>query len=444
MKSYVLLGGAVLFGLSAMAAPKAVSNAAQFSTLAEEMSTAEAIMTSAPRKAPMKAISSTSEMEGLYSAAWKQWMLQGSDPYAGKCNPYILPGDAPTEIYISGLPRTDCDPILATVDFAKATITIKSNQQIWNHETNGPLAVVTMMPQVNPDDGKSYWTEMSECVGNILEDGTLDFSKCGLMGKWTNLGSYNFGFANFTLTKANYFSFVASEWNAKSTKAKYTDGWIAPLLDGYPSQYPATQEITYYVNKANGKKFAFENPYAGTYWDPIYDLPEGKTKDGYIVIDAAEVDCALVQPLVASGLWMEMNKDEGGVMMYFFNQEGYKAEMQGITPQDQVDEYLAISADPNKFLSYYKPAEGKLLLKNLLFGFGTQPASQYTWTASKDNPPTTTIMIEPTDSGVDGIEIEGTEGAVKYFNMQGIEVINPAKGQLVIKKQGNKVEKVVM
>ena len=131
--------------------------------------------------------------------------------------------------------------------------------------------------------------------------------------------------------------------------------------------------------------------------------------------------------------------------MYLFNQEGYKAFQQNVPAEDQVDEYLGIGADPNKYLSYYKPVDGLIKLMNLQFGYGIKPTSQYTWTAAANNPPTTTITIAKRENGgVDGIEIEAAEGPAKYFNMQGIEVVNPAKGQLVIKKQGNKVEKVVM
>ena len=115
-----------------------------------------------------------------------------------------------------------------------------------------------------------------------------------------------------------------------------------------------------------------------------------------------------------------------------------------ITRPDVIEDihrkYLAVGADPSKFLSSYK--DGLFNLMNLEFGFGIRPNDALMWTAAEKNKPVAKITVK--QSGVDGIEIEGTEGAVKYFNMQGIEVINPAKGQLVIKKQGNKVEKVVM
>lgn len=47
-------------------------------------------------------------------------------------------------------------------------------------------------------------------------------------------------------------------------------------------------------------------------------------------------------------------------------------------------------------------------------------------------------------SGVETIGDENVNAPVKYYNMQGMEIANPAKGQLVIKKQGKKATKVIM
>lgn len=51
-----------------------------------------------------------------------------------------------------------------------------------------------------------------------------------------------------------------------------------------------------------------------------------------------------------------------------------------------------------------------------------------------------TVAIE---SGVADINID-SNSPVRYFNMQGVEIANPAKGQMVIIRQGNKSVKAVM
>lgn len=55
-----------------------------------------------------------------------------------------------------------------------------------------------------------------------------------------------------------------------------------------------------------------------------------------------------------------------------------------------------------------------------------------------------TYTFTPTQSGISGIEADFDENApVEYFNLQGIRVANPENG-LYIRRQGNKVEKVIL
>ena len=51
-----------------------------------------------------------------------------------------------------------------------------------------------------------------------------------------------------------------------------------------------------------------------------------------------------------------------------------------------------------------------------------------------------TSITDGTPTAVDAIEVE--DKAV-YFNLQGMPVANPTRGQFVIRKQGNKASKVI-
>lgn len=46
------------------------------------------------------------------------------------------------------------------------------------------------------------------------------------------------------------------------------------------------------------------------------------------------------------------------------------------------------------------------------------------------------------EAGVEGVEAD-SDAPVRYYNLQGVEVANPEKGQLLIKRQGSKAEKIV-
>ena len=47
------------------------------------------------------------------------------------------------------------------------------------------------------------------------------------------------------------------------------------------------------------------------------------------------------------------------------------------------------------------------------------------------------------ENGISAIDAENANGEVRYFNAQGVRINNPAKGQIVIKVEGNKASKMV-
>ncbi len=55
---------------------------------------------------------------------------------------------------------------------------------------------------------------------------------------------------------------------------------------------------------------------------------------------------------------------------------------------------------------------------------------------------TCSVIVDSTNVGIEAIEA-GDDVKARYFNLQGIEVINPAEGQMVIERKGDKVHKMV-
>ena len=55
------------------------------------------------------------------------------------------------------------------------------------------------------------------------------------------------------------------------------------------------------------------------------------------------------------------------------------------------------------------------------------------------------FKVDLTTSGISDVTIGVNDNApVEYFNLQGVRVANPAAGELVIKRQGDKVSKTVI
>lgn len=69
-----------------------------------------------------------------------------------------------------------------------------------------------------------------------------------------------------------------------------------------------------------------------------------------------------------------------------------------------------------------------------------------TKTETGSNPSITKIVVNYTkdSSGVGSVVTEDENAPVEYFNLQGVRVNNPAAGQLLIKRQGNTVTKVLV
>lgn len=65
------------------------------------------------------------------------------------------------------------------------------------------------------------------------------------------------------------------------------------------------------------------------------------------------------------------------------------------------------------------------------------------YTAGKSDKPLTSAYFKLLNSGVDYIEAVDQDVPVRYFNLQGMEIKTPAKGQIVIMKQGDKTRKVI-
>lgn len=54
-----------------------------------------------------------------------------------------------------------------------------------------------------------------------------------------------------------------------------------------------------------------------------------------------------------------------------------------------------------------------------------------------------TMYVSFTSSGIEGIGDESSDIAPEYYNLQGVKISNPQKGQLLIRKTGNKTEKII-
>ena len=109
---------------------------------------------------------------------------------------------------------------------------------------------------------------------------------------------------------------------------------------------------------------------------------------------------------------------------------------------------MGIKYDPNT-LTLTIPAGKKLSETSAV----TPVLYQWTYTDGKLStsnwwifmtPGETKVIFPKEISGVNNVEIDNSNAPVEYFNIQGVRVNNPQAGQLVIKRQGSNVTKMIV
>lgn len=227
------------------------------------------------------------------------------------------------------------------------------------------------------------------------------------------------------------FEYNASEWEDAGEATVSTCGYLNCL---YESPCPA-YTVPVKVKKGMPSQALLVNPFQNGYFtqDPNMEFSEG-----YIYLDLSNEGFPLVRPLVNSGMfWKGGNgyfycSNEGARMVYMegADVESAKAmfEMLGITFPTLDDSNV-------------------LTLPNAKYSFSGKLTLLKTWTFSGEVQDMTTVIELPAkvQASVKGIEVDEVDvnAPTRYFNLQGVEISAPAKGEVVIVKKGGKAVKTV-
>ena len=227
------------------------------------------------------------------------------------------------------------------------------------------------------------------------------------------------------------FKYNASEWADLGT-GKYLDAYFEPLLENAAPEYDV--QIKYNINQKS--LMMVYNPYPMDIWQG-FNAGNG---DGYLVFDISRRDCVRVKTLVASDMWTE-NQDGSLTNYYLFNEEGYRYDILGQSVDEIMEEYESIFADVSNVNG------NDVFLENIVFGVSGNPAGLYNWVDGNNEsiPFNTGLITLPNgwETGVEGIVVDDN-APVKYYNLQGMEVLNPEAGSIVIEKKGNKAVKRIV
>jgi len=307
------------------------------------------------------------------------------------------------------------------------------------NETTGILTIAkTLIGQVNTTTGATYYCQQEPFEWNNTTE-SLDYKEF--------TGQYDA--ANGTISFADD---LGLDWAAYSDEActqyvgtfdrvdlisaqkevpivlvpmgtgSLTENFVAPLF-GVTNTEPCSVELSY--DEANHTTIYVHDPLK-----QFYAAKNINSESPEMTLDISDFNNVLI-PLTATGV----GNQASGAYVYF-SESWYNANFGEGEP---FDESLRIKLTIDGTTAKIDMPAQSIFIMGMTDGNGgsTQLASSLTFDASQ----------LPSDvlGSINSVAADSNADApVEYFNLQGVRVANPAAGQLVIKRQGDNVSKVVI
>lgn len=232
----------------------------------------------------------------------------------------------------------------------------------------------------------------------------------------------------------------SNEWISIGN-ATFMDGWVLPAFGLNQEDNKNKYEVPMERNKNNLNLYRLVDPY---HLGPVAML-NYSTTIGHIVIDITDPDHVVFLQSNAGFSY----PGAGITSFYCYNRLGCKlAENPGKTVQELIAElgdeipYTTLKDGVVNLNSINTP-EGTMYDAN--FGIQSNPTGGMIWRDAQTNAATNMTSSIKFPEDFDGVETIGVDNVdtVVYYNLQGMKVSNPEKGQLLIIKSGKTTKKVV-
>lgn len=342
--------------------------------------------------------------------------------------------------------------IPAFVDLAARTLTFLPDQRVGVDGSYGgtqytfPLSFEKYEWDPETFTGTYTCPPIEKMVGTIDDEGKITFQENDILyvhdsnvfDRW----DCSIAARNMTLTPAEAPEIdPATVWNDLEGMGRFVDGWVFPGLPGSGRGTVAAPErdVKIQQNKAYPNLYRVVDPFDHS----IYrDDNMARSAKGHIVFDVTNPDMVMFTPGVYSGFEIYDGIDEEyGKTVYCYDVAGlYKF----LNPEFTEDEIRAAAAEDgfgaDAFATF---RDGIVNVPQCLFGLvGDIEIGRWMDETTQELYPMVGKIVFPGYSGIEAVSAE-VDGSAEYFNLQGQRVARPAKGELVIKRQGAVVKKVV-
>lgn len=229
------------------------------------------------------------------------------------------------------------------------------------------------------------------------------------------------------------------QWTKVGT-ATLEDAWITPSYSNTQTEeqfVPAKNPINCELQQSVADKNVYR------LWKPYHDenwtlVANNKSQyEGQIVFDITDPAHVIVKAGMPAG-FANSNGE-----FYVFGLLGW--QISGFGNQynsDLLPQIIAFMESKNQAFDTYE--NGVVTVNKSVFDTSASCEKAYSWTGNTYVVSKITMKIN--EDGVDEIFAadNDADAPVEFFNMQGQKVVEPAAGQLLIRRQGNKVSKVIV
>lgn len=382
------------------------------------------------KKAPAR-IKSMDDAYGPYQIKYS-WGLSGDDQFKGNIAPMMIAGEAANEVILKNCPYSDMD-IVATIDVTAGTMTVKKQDLLYN-PTEGEMMV--FQPEWI-DEEKGEPVSVESIVGTFDADGNITWPERACWSIRISKGWFCLLY-QMNWRKIHYFDFTPGDAGyEEACDITFEDNVINMFV---AEEYKVGAQTAKAYKSTDGSQYVIANPYNSTKWAELNAGAQiGLNNDGCFYLNLMNAECAMLRPATGCGMWI--NSADQGEEPYYqevfpFNQEGQTFYLKEWPVEDIIDDFYANEIP----LSTADLEKGEVNIINMFFGFTDDPLMTY-WFGPEN--PMSYKFTGFNFSGVNEVNVENN-APVKYYNLQGMEVVNPAKGQLVIKTQGNKTVKEIV
>lgn len=401
-KIYSFVTLAVLGGLASFAGQRYQATTLSLNNAKAELAEKAAVVSvesAKPAKAAAKVVA-MADLNGTYDWGFKSLLSNSPKPELV----ITVDDEATGAATISGLPQGYT--VSATIDLKANTLSI-ANMQNLGTDSNGDINYFYLKPVTEAGNLGEGASTAKATVGTI-NGNTITFPALDIwaIGDPT---AEDLGWWSLTLS---------NELTLQTEKILYGVGTISG--DMFFSAFGKTAsdyDVEVYTDEF-GKQLLVKTPLKGVYAAFGWETSENPD----MIVDVTDPENILIKEF---SLGINGGDEDG--MYYGMSNSANQTDIANTPATYRItltkDEKTAVINIPTKALFLWPSNTTSLYYAN-------------------KTPITITIDVE--NAGVDGIAADDVNAPVEYFNLQGMRVDNPAAGQFVIKRQGSKVEKIIV